>query len=205
MSGWFNIAGVLITMDIEKSSDSLGYSVTILVLKKFGFGENVFTWREILFKDHQSYVINGGTTTQCFILRRLPRWPNLSIPFNTEVRNFNKRYRNIWALFPSRCIFRWYDILFKDAQSIENKWLNNTIWKVYWVGGKKIFLYVNLSVCLFCYVYCLMCVTFFLFRYRCFPEKLAKLLWTAFYTKRLQWLLLEFHIQRGRISTHRRI
>lgn len=41
MSGWFNIAGVLITMDIEKSSDSLGYSVTILVLKKFGFGENV--------------------------------------------------------------------------------------------------------------------------------------------------------------------
>ena len=28
-------------MDIEKSSDSLGYSVTILVLKKFGFGENV--------------------------------------------------------------------------------------------------------------------------------------------------------------------
>ena len=36
-------------------------------------------------------------------------------------------------------------------------------WKAHCVGGKKIFLRVILFVCLFCYVYCLMCVKFFFF------------------------------------------
>ena len=57
-------------MDIEKAFDSLDHSFLISVLKKFGSGKNVITWIEILLKDQQSCVINGGTTTQYFNLER---------------------------------------------------------------------------------------------------------------------------------------
>ena len=46
------------------------HSFPISVLKKFGSGKNVITWIEILLKDQQSCVINGGTTTQYFNLER---------------------------------------------------------------------------------------------------------------------------------------
>ena len=56
----FNITGFLTTMDIEKAFNSLGHSVLISVLKKFGFGKKIITWIEILLKDQQSCVINVG-------------------------------------------------------------------------------------------------------------------------------------------------
>ena len=70
ISGWFNITGFLVTMDIEKAFDSLDHIFLISVLKKFGFGKKFITWIEILLKDQQSCVINGGTTTQYFNLER---------------------------------------------------------------------------------------------------------------------------------------
>ena len=54
----------LLTMDTEKAFDSLGHSFLISLLKIFGFGTNVTTWIEILLKDKQLCLINGGTTTQ---------------------------------------------------------------------------------------------------------------------------------------------
>ena len=57
-------------MDIEKAFDSLDHSFLISVLKKFDFGKNFITWIEILSKDQQSCVINGGTSTQYFNLER---------------------------------------------------------------------------------------------------------------------------------------
>ena len=57
-------------MDIEKAFDSLDHSSLISVLKKFDFGKNFITWIEILLKDQQSCVINGGTSTQYFNLER---------------------------------------------------------------------------------------------------------------------------------------
>ena len=70
ISGCFNITGFLVTMDIEKAFDSLDHSFLISVLKKFGFGKNFIFWIEILLKDQQSFVLNGGATTQCLKLKR---------------------------------------------------------------------------------------------------------------------------------------
>ena len=53
ISGWFNITGFLVTMDIEKSFDSLDHSFLISVLKKFGFGKKFITRIETLLKDQQ--------------------------------------------------------------------------------------------------------------------------------------------------------
>ena len=68
ISGWFNTTGFLVTMDIGKAFDSLDHSFLISFLKKFDFGNTFITWIEILLKDKQSCVINGGTTTQYFNL-----------------------------------------------------------------------------------------------------------------------------------------
>ena len=70
ISGCFNITGFLVTMDIEKAFDSLDHRFLISVLKKFGFWKNFITWIEILLKDQQLCVINGGTTIQYFNLER---------------------------------------------------------------------------------------------------------------------------------------
>ena len=70
ISGCFDIAGFLVTMDIEKAFDSLHHNFIISVLKKFGFGKIFITWIEVLLKDQQSCVINGGTSTQYFSLER---------------------------------------------------------------------------------------------------------------------------------------
>ena len=42
----------------------------IRVLEKFGFGNDFIKWIQILLKDQESCVINGGTTTQYFKLKR---------------------------------------------------------------------------------------------------------------------------------------
>ena len=69
-SGCLNITDFLVTMDIEKAFDSLDHNFLISVLKKFGFGKIFITWIEVLLKDQQSCVINGGTSTQYFSLER---------------------------------------------------------------------------------------------------------------------------------------
>ena len=58
----------VVTMDIEKAFDILDHSFLILVLKKFGFGQNFIMWNETLLKDQKSCIINGGKTTPYFTL-----------------------------------------------------------------------------------------------------------------------------------------
>ena len=77
ISGCFNITGFLVTMDIEKAFDSLDQSFLISVLKTFGFGKNFIIWIEILLKDQQSCVLNGGTITQYLKLERATRQGDL--------------------------------------------------------------------------------------------------------------------------------
>ena len=60
----------LVTMDVEKAFDSLDHKFLISVLKKFGFGQNFISWIEIILKNQESCVINGGTTTKYFKLNR---------------------------------------------------------------------------------------------------------------------------------------
>ena len=57
-------------MDIEKAFDSLSHSFLILVLKRFGFGEKFIDWVNILLKDQESCIINGGHTTKYFKLEK---------------------------------------------------------------------------------------------------------------------------------------
>ena len=62
--------GFLVTMDVEKAFDSLDHTFLISVLKRFGFGQNFVSWIEIILKNQESCVINGGTTTKYFKLNR---------------------------------------------------------------------------------------------------------------------------------------
>ena len=57
-------------VDVEKAFDSLDHKFLISVLKKFGFGQNFISWIEIILKNQESCVINGGTTTKYFKLNR---------------------------------------------------------------------------------------------------------------------------------------
>ena len=57
-------------MDIEKAFDSLDHNFLILTLEKYGFGKNFISWVKILLRDHESCLINGGTTTKYLSLGR---------------------------------------------------------------------------------------------------------------------------------------
>ena len=65
-----NIEELLMTVDTEKAFDSINHSFLICVLKKFGFGNDFQKWIQILMKNPQSCVINGGYTTPYFKLER---------------------------------------------------------------------------------------------------------------------------------------
>ena len=69
--------GFLVTMDIAKAFDTLDHKFLISVLKKFGFGQNFVSWIEIILKNQESCVINGGTTTNYFKLNRGARQGDL--------------------------------------------------------------------------------------------------------------------------------
>ena len=70
VSDVFNINGFLVTMDIEKTFDSLNHSFLLAVLKKFGFGTSFINWIETILNKPESCVINSGKTTQYFQLNR---------------------------------------------------------------------------------------------------------------------------------------
>ena len=63
ISGWFDIAGFPVTMVIKRVFVSLDHNFLISVLKKPGYRKNFSTRREILLKEQESRVMNGGTTT----------------------------------------------------------------------------------------------------------------------------------------------
>ena len=65
------------TVDIEKAFDSINYSFLMCVLKKFGFGNDFRKWLQILIKNSESWIINGGKTTPYFKLERGTRQGHL--------------------------------------------------------------------------------------------------------------------------------
>ena len=58
-----HIEGLLMTVDREKAFDSINHSFLMCVLKKFGFGNEFQKWVQILMKNPESCVINGGKAT----------------------------------------------------------------------------------------------------------------------------------------------
>ena len=68
----FNIPGYMITMDIEKAFDSMDhiFLIKINALEMFGFGKDFIEWIQILIKNQESCVMNGGQSTGYFKLER---------------------------------------------------------------------------------------------------------------------------------------
>ena len=56
----------MVTLDVEKTFDSLDHNFLISVLKKFAFSQNFITWIEIVLKNQESCFINGRTNTKYF-------------------------------------------------------------------------------------------------------------------------------------------
>ena len=63
-------------MDIEKALDSLDHNFLIYALEKYGFGKKFILWIQILLRNQESCVLNGGTTTKYFLLERGARQGN---------------------------------------------------------------------------------------------------------------------------------
>ena len=60
----------MVTIDIEKAFDSVNHTFLIATLEKFGFGEDFINWIKTILKNQESCIINGGTTTKYFNLKR---------------------------------------------------------------------------------------------------------------------------------------
>ena len=70
MSESLNLKGYIVTVDIEKSFDSLNHSFLLFCLKKYGYGNNFIKLVEMLLECQESCIINGGNTTKYFKLQK---------------------------------------------------------------------------------------------------------------------------------------
>ena len=61
---------ILLRLDFDKAFDSLNHKFLILVLKKYGFGEDFIDSIKILLTNRESCVINRGHSTKYFRLKR---------------------------------------------------------------------------------------------------------------------------------------
>ena len=64
------IGGFILTMDIEKAFDSVDHVFLLAVLEKMGFRSSFLSWIQILLKNQESCVMNGGNSTGYFKLER---------------------------------------------------------------------------------------------------------------------------------------
>lgn len=97
-------------MDIEKAFDSLDYSSLISILKKIGLGKSFINWIDILLKDQQLCIINGGKTTHVLTWKE-------ALAKVIQSRHVFFSYLNcfLYSAYADDTTF-----FFKDAQSIEN-------------------------------------------------------------------------------------
>ena len=66
----FDIGGYILTADIEKAFDSMDHNFLLAVLEKFGFGPYFVSWIKVLLNKNESCVVNGGTASSYFELKR---------------------------------------------------------------------------------------------------------------------------------------
>ena len=66
----FGVEGYLVSVDIQKTFDSINHCFLQSILKRYGFGENFIHIIKTLLKNQESCVINGGKTTKYFPLQR---------------------------------------------------------------------------------------------------------------------------------------
>ena len=70
VTDFLNLRGLVVTVDVQKAFDSVNHLFLITALKKFGFGETFIKWIQILLRNQESCIINGGTTTKYVKLQK---------------------------------------------------------------------------------------------------------------------------------------
>ena len=131
ISDVIEMAGYLVTIDIEKAFDSLDHTFLEVVLKKQGFGPYFIDWIKIFLEDQESCVINGGDTSQYFKLERGARQSDpisayLFIICLELLFIFIKENKEIKGLdiFGSECLYSAYaddsTFFLKDLSSIRD-------------------------------------------------------------------------------------
>ena len=70
ISDTLKLDGLLATIDIQKAFDSVDHAFKISTLERYGFGNRFVTWVNILLKNQESCIINGGNTTKYFKLEK---------------------------------------------------------------------------------------------------------------------------------------
>ena len=70
MSESLNFKGYIVTVDIEKAFDSLSNSSLTACLKKYGHGNDLIKWVEVLLECQEPYIINGGNVTKYINLQK---------------------------------------------------------------------------------------------------------------------------------------
>ena len=67
-ASFLNKKGFLVTVDIEKALDPIDHSFLLDLLQEYGFGESFLKLIQILIKNQESCIVNGGITTTFFSL-----------------------------------------------------------------------------------------------------------------------------------------
>ena len=70
VTDFLNLRGLVVTVDVQKAFDSVNHLFLITALKKLSFGETFIKWIQILLRNQESCIINGGTTTKYFKLQK---------------------------------------------------------------------------------------------------------------------------------------
>ena len=65
-----DIKDFLMTLDIENAFHSVNHCFLIEVLEKYGFEKDFIKWIKILLQNQESWIVNGGTTTNYFKLEK---------------------------------------------------------------------------------------------------------------------------------------
>ena len=71
---------MLLTVDIEKTFDSVNLLFSVSALEKYGFKNDFIRWTKLLLKNQESCIINGGQITKYFKLERGTRQGDPSQP-----------------------------------------------------------------------------------------------------------------------------
>ena len=70
MTHILNMEGSLLTIDIEKTFDSIGHYFLLAILEKYGLKKSFLKGIENLLNNQESYIINGRITIDYFKLKK---------------------------------------------------------------------------------------------------------------------------------------
>ena len=123
--------GFLVTIDIEKSCDSVNHHFFIVIFEKIGFGTEFIEWIKVLLNNQESCIINGEKTSEYFKLEREipqsdPIFSYLCIIVLEVVFPIIKETSNIegFEIFQNKFIFTPYaddnTFFLKNTESVTN-------------------------------------------------------------------------------------